>query len=139
MPEHRFPPPWSVDEADAKLDRRCFIVRDANGQARAFVYFGWAMDRRAAASCSPATGPADRRQHRQVAGDTEQSPRPLSTHFHYDLNSGHFAALRSWTSWANSDRTADKLGSRSGRGLYLHRCISPRRLAVSAWVQTYVV
>ena len=35
----RFPPPWSVEEADAKLDRRCFIVRDANGQALACVYF----------------------------------------------------------------------------------------------------
>jgi hypothetical protein len=31
--------PWSVDEADYKLDRRCFIVRDANGQALAYVYF----------------------------------------------------------------------------------------------------
>jgi hypothetical protein len=31
----RFPPPWSVDEADSKLDRRSFIVRDANGQALA--------------------------------------------------------------------------------------------------------
>jgi hypothetical protein len=31
----RFPPPWSVDEADSKLDRRCFIVRDADGQALA--------------------------------------------------------------------------------------------------------
>jgi hypothetical protein len=39
LPEHRFPPPWSVDEADPKLDRRCFIVRDANGQALAYVYF----------------------------------------------------------------------------------------------------
>jgi hypothetical protein len=39
MPEHRFPPPWSVDEADSKLDRRCFIVRDASGQALAYVYF----------------------------------------------------------------------------------------------------
>ena len=29
----RFPPPWSVDETDA-----CFIVRDANGQALAYVY-----------------------------------------------------------------------------------------------------
>ena len=29
------------------------------------------------------------------------SHRPLSTHFRYDLNSGHFAALRSLTSWAN--------------------------------------
>ena len=30
----RFPPPWSVEEAEA-----CFIVRDANGQALAYVYF----------------------------------------------------------------------------------------------------
>jgi hypothetical protein len=29
----RFPPPWPVEEPDAKLDRRCFIARDANGQA----------------------------------------------------------------------------------------------------------
>ena len=36
----RFPPPWTVEETDA-----CFIVRDANGQALAYVYFedepGW--------------------------------------------------------------------------------------------------
>ena len=30
----RFPPPWTVEETDA-----CFIVRDANGQALACVYF----------------------------------------------------------------------------------------------------
>jgi hypothetical protein len=30
----RFPPPWSVEETDA-----CFIVRDANRQALAYVYF----------------------------------------------------------------------------------------------------
>ena len=45
----RFPPPWSVDEADSKLDRRCFIVRDANGQALAYVYFEGELDRRSAA------------------------------------------------------------------------------------------
>jgi len=28
-----------VEEPDPKLDRRCFIVRDANGQALAYVYF----------------------------------------------------------------------------------------------------
>jgi hypothetical protein len=33
-PTRRFPPPWSVEEADA-----CFIVRDANRQALAYVYF----------------------------------------------------------------------------------------------------
>jgi hypothetical protein len=30
----RFPPPWSVDEADSKLDRQCFIVRDAMSRFR---------------------------------------------------------------------------------------------------------
>jgi hypothetical protein len=30
----RFPTPWTTEETDA-----CFIVRDANGQARAYVYF----------------------------------------------------------------------------------------------------
>ena len=30
----RFPPPWSFEETDAR-----FIVRDANGQALAYVYF----------------------------------------------------------------------------------------------------
>ena len=32
--ERRFPPPWSAEESEA-----CFIVRDANGQALAYVYF----------------------------------------------------------------------------------------------------
>ena len=41
--------PWSVDEADSKLDRRCFIVRDANGQALAYVYYEQEPGRRAAA------------------------------------------------------------------------------------------
>ena len=34
MPQRRFPAPWSVEETDA-----CFIVRDAGGQALAYVYF----------------------------------------------------------------------------------------------------
>ena len=49
MPERRFPPPWSVDEVDSKLDRRSFIVRDANGQALAYAYFEGELDQRAAA------------------------------------------------------------------------------------------
>ena len=41
----RFPPPWSARrETDA-----CFIVRDANGQALAYVYFEEEPDRRSAA------------------------------------------------------------------------------------------
>jgi hypothetical protein len=30
MPARRFPPPWSIEEANAA----CFIVRDSTGQAR---------------------------------------------------------------------------------------------------------
>jgi hypothetical protein len=30
----RFPPPWNAEETEA-----CFIVRDHNGQALAYVYF----------------------------------------------------------------------------------------------------
>ena len=45
MTARRFPPPWSVEETDPKLARQCFIVRDVNGQALAYVYFeeepGW--------------------------------------------------------------------------------------------------
>jgi len=51
MPDEprRFPPPWSAEEADPELDRRCFVVRDANGQALAYVYFEEEPGRRAAA------------------------------------------------------------------------------------------
>jgi hypothetical protein len=40
----RFPPPWSAEERDAS-----FIVRDANGQALAYVYFEQEPGRRSAA------------------------------------------------------------------------------------------
>jgi hypothetical protein len=34
MPERRFPPPWF-----AEVTPNCFIVRDANGQALAYVVY----------------------------------------------------------------------------------------------------
>ena len=34
MSERNFPPPWSVEELDS-----CFVVKDANGQATAYMYF----------------------------------------------------------------------------------------------------
>jgi hypothetical protein len=34
MPLRRLPPPWSVEEQNA-----CFVVRDHNRQALAYVYF----------------------------------------------------------------------------------------------------
>ena len=44
MSSRRFPAPWSFEETDA-----CFIVRDADGQALAYVYVEGERGRRAAA------------------------------------------------------------------------------------------
>ena len=41
----RFPPPWSI----AEYNDACFIVRDHNGQALAYVYFENEPGRRTAA------------------------------------------------------------------------------------------
>jgi hypothetical protein len=45
MPNRRFPPPWDIEEHN----RSCFIVRDNNGMALAYVYFESEHGRRAAA------------------------------------------------------------------------------------------
>jgi hypothetical protein len=44
MTSRRFPPPWTIKEL-----AECFIVRDANGQALAYVYFEEEPGRRSAA------------------------------------------------------------------------------------------
>jgi hypothetical protein len=41
----RFPPPWTIEEANAA----CFIVRDHNGLALAYCYYEQEPGRRAAA------------------------------------------------------------------------------------------
>ena len=43
-----------------------------------------------------------RRQHRQAAGAAAEAKGLYRPHFRYDLNSGHFAALRLLTSWARA-------------------------------------
>jgi hypothetical protein len=43
-PTRRFPPPWSIDETAA-----CFIVRDGDKQALAYVYFENEPGRRSSA------------------------------------------------------------------------------------------
>ena len=37
--ERRFPPPWSVEEIGADVQRRAFVVKDSAGQKLAYVYF----------------------------------------------------------------------------------------------------
>jgi hypothetical protein len=49
MPEHRFPPPWSVDEADSKLDRRASSSAMLIGRRSLYIYFEGELDRRSAA------------------------------------------------------------------------------------------
>jgi hypothetical protein len=43
----RFPPPWDIEEHN----KSCYIVRDNNWQALAYVYFERKPGRRAAAGC----------------------------------------------------------------------------------------
>ena len=65
MPERRFPPPWDIEEANAS----CFIVKDNNGQALAYVYFESDPGRRTASNLL--TRDEARRIaaiHRQTAG-----------------------------------------------------------------------
>jgi hypothetical protein len=67
MPQRRFPPPWTVEETDA-----CFIVRDANGHALAYVYFEDEPGRRSAAHLMT------RDEARRIAANIAKLPELLA-------------------------------------------------------------
>jgi hypothetical protein len=70
MPNRRFPPPWSVEPHPGG---ESFIIRDAKGQALAYVYF---EDENGPANVHEAPKPrrstAHRRHYRDVAGAVTQ-------------------------------------------------------------------
>ncbi len=50
MAARRFPPPWSAEQTEA-----CYMIRDANGRALAYVYYEQELGDVHRPSCSPAT------------------------------------------------------------------------------------
>jgi hypothetical protein len=69
MASRRFPPPWTVEEQDA-----CFVVRDHNEQALAYVYFEDEPGRRSAAKL------LERDEARRIAANIAKLSELLSRH-----------------------------------------------------------
>jgi len=68
----RFPPPWTVEEQDA-----CFVVRDDNGQALAYVYFEEEPGRRSSAKL------LSKDEARRIAENFAWLPELLKLQPHY--------------------------------------------------------
>jgi hypothetical protein len=65
----RFPPPWDMEEAN----KACFIVRDNNGMAVAYVYFESEPGRRTAANL------LTRDEARRIAANIAKQPELLKS------------------------------------------------------------
>ena len=68
MTDRRFPPPWSVEDHN----NACFIVRDHDGQALAYVYYEEEPGRRSAAKL------LSRDEARRIAANIAKLPGLLT-------------------------------------------------------------
>ena len=75
MPSRRFPPPWSVEDIGADVQRRAFVVKDSNRQSLAYIYFEDEPGRRSAAKLPT------KDEARRIAANIAKSPRLISLTF----------------------------------------------------------
>jgi endo-1,4-beta-D-glucanase Y len=71
MPARRFPPPWSVDDVGAEVQRRAFVVKDSTGQQLAYVYYESEPGRRLAAKL------LSKDEARRIAANVAMLPKLL--------------------------------------------------------------
>ena len=127
MPERNFPPPWSVGELDS-----CFVVKDANGQALAYMYFEKEPRRRFRRDELLTRDEAQRiaaifAKLPELLGEPEEKDLSFSSGFHLyakriedGADSAVFGASQQSGNWAPPSSAAMALMRRSGKSNPTH-------------------